>query len=130
MKAGKPQPATRSFSIKARLASFGYAFAGGRSMLAGQHNAWIHAAATVAVIALALAFGVSRIEWGLLLFAIGLVWSMEAMNTALEHLADELSLQFRPGIGKAKDVAAFAVLIAALTAVAIGCLVFFPYLFK
>ena len=99
-------------------------------MLAGQHNAWIHAAATVAVIALALAFGVSRIEWGLLLFAIGLVWSMEAMNTALEHLADELSLQFRPGIGKAKDVAAFAVLIAALTAVAIGCLVFFPYLFK
>ena len=56
--------------------------------------------------------------------AITLVWSAEAFNTALEQLADALHPQQHPGIGRAKDVAAAAVLIAALGAAVIGLLVF------
>ena len=71
----------------------------------------------------------SRLVWTGLL-AIGLVWAMEALNTAIELLADEVSLEQRARIGRAKDVAAFAVLAAALAAVAIGLLVFWPHLFR
>ena len=128
MEPGESKTPAKPFTLKARVASFRYAFAGGRVMLASQHNAWIHSVATIAVLTLALVVGVTRLEWALLGLAIGLVWAMEALNTALELLADEVAPHFRPGIGRAKDVAAFAVLVAALAAVAVGCLVFVPYL--
>ena len=118
------------FSLRARGRSFGFALAGGRVLLRGQHNAWIHAAATLLVLVLGLACRVSRQDWALLALAIGLVWAMEALNTAIELLADEVSLEQRARIGRAKDVAAFAVLAAALAAVAIGLLVFWPHLFR
>jgi diacylglycerol kinase len=60
--------------------------------------------------------------------AIVLVWGAEAFNTALEQLADTLHPERDPGIGRAKDVAAAAVLIAALGAAVIGVLVFVPHL--
>ena len=118
------------FSLRARGRSFVFALAGGRVLLRGQHNAWIHAAATLLVLVLGLACRVSRQDWALLALAIGLVWAMEALNTAIELLADEVSLEQRARIGRAKDVAAFAVLVAALAAVAIGLLVFWPHLFR
>ena len=118
------------FSLRARGRSFVFALAGGRVLLRGQHNAWIHAAATLLVLVLGLACRVSRLEWVALALAIGLVWAMEALNTAIELLADEVSLEQRARIGRAKDVAAFAVLAAALAAVAIGLLVFWPHLFR
>ena len=118
------------FSLRARGRSFVFALAGGRVLLRGQHNAWIHAAATLLVLVLGLACRVSRQDWALLALAIGLVWAMEALNTAIELLADEVSLEQRQRLGRAKDVAAFAVLAAALAAVAIGLLVFWPHLFR
>ena len=118
------------FSLRARGRSFVFALAGGRVLLRGQHNAWIHAAATLLVLVLGLACRVSRQDWALLALAIGLVWAMEALNTAIELLADEVSLEQRARIGRAKDVAAFAVLAAALAAVAIGLLVVWPHLFR
>ena len=84
--------------------------------------------ATVAVSGLGIALRIGRGDWCLLAFAAGLVWMAEAFNTALEILADEVSLDRRGGIGKAKDVAAGAVLVAAATAVIIGALVFLPVL--
>jgi diacylglycerol kinase (ATP) len=109
--------------------SFQYALAGGRVLLTSQHNAWIHALATMLVVTGALILRVSRQEWALLILAMGLVWAMEALNTAVELLADEISLEQRPRIGKAKDVAAFGVLAAAVAAVLTGLLVFIPHLF-
>ena len=120
---------TPAFSFKVRMQSFQYALAGGRMLLASQHNAWIHALATVVVVIGALVVRISRLEWALIIFAISLVWAMEALNTAVELLADEISLEQRPRIGKAKDVAAFGVLAAAVAAVLIGLLVFIPHLF-
>jgi diacylglycerol kinase len=72
-------------------------------------------------------FGLSRGEWLWICVAIVLVWSAEAFNTALEQLADALHPQHHPGIGRAKDLAAGAVLIAAIGAAVIGVMVFWPH---
>jgi len=116
------------FSWAARARSFGYAFRGVVTLLATQHNAWLHAAATVAVVALGVALGVSRIEWALLILAIALVWTAEGLNTALEWLCDVAAPEYNPLVKKAKDVAAAAVLLAAIGSALIGLLVFGPRL--
>jgi diacylglycerol kinase (ATP) len=120
------QPPMTQFSIRRRLNSFVFAFRGARTLLASQHNAWIHAAATLAVVIGGLASRVSAVEWALLVFALGLVWLAEAMNTAIEFLADEVSEEQRDRIGKAKDVAAFGVLASAVASLVIGIIVFLP----
>jgi diacylglycerol kinase (ATP) len=95
-------------------------------MLRSQHNAWIHAVATVVVVAGGLATKLDRGEWIALVLAIVAVWTAEALNTAFEFLCDVASPDFHPLVEKAKDVAAGAVLICALGAVSIGALVFVP----
>lgn len=118
----------RDFSWAARARSFVYAGRGLRTMLVSQHNAWIHAAATLAVIALGIVCQVERVEWIVLILAVVSVWTAEALNTALEFLCDVASPDFHPLVEKAKDVAAGAVLICALGATAVGILVFGPRL--
>ncbi len=117
-----------AFSIRRRLQSFVFAFRGARTLLLSQHNAWIHAVATVAVLIAGAGFRVSLRDWALLSFATGLVWIAEAFNTAIEFLADEVSEENRERIGKAKDVGAFGVLVSAIVSVVIGVLVFLPYI--
>ncbi len=85
--------------------------------------------ATVLVVVGAVMVRVSSQEWALLILAIALVWAMEALNTAIELLADEVSQEQRQRIGKAKDVAAFGVLVAAMASVLIGLFIFIPHLF-
>ncbi len=97
-------------------------------MVRSQHNAWIHALATLLVVGAGLWFRLARADWLWLILAIMAVWTAEALNTACELLADATSPGFHPLVGKAKDVAAGAVLIAALGAVAIGLFVFVPRL--
>lgn len=116
------------FSISRRLKSFVYAFRGIRILISTQHNAQIHVVATIAVLALGFELKIARADWALIAFAIGIVWVAEACNTALEFLADEVSLERRERIGKSKDIAAGAVLISAIAAVVIATLVFTPYL--
>jgi diacylglycerol kinase (ATP) len=118
----------KPFSISSRLRSFRYAFAGLGMLLKSQHNAWIHVVATVIVIGAGLWFKVAAGEWSWLVLAIMAVWSAEAMNTAFEFLADAASPGFHPLVKHAKDVAAGAVLLAAIGAAVIGLLVFAPYL--
>lgn len=118
------------FSFTQRLRSFQYAMAGLRTLLRTQHNAWIHAGATVLVIGAGLYFGLSLAEWCWLVLAITLVWMAEALNTALEFLADAVTREPHPLIGQAKDLAAAAVLIAALGAMIIGLLVLGPHVWQ
>lgn len=99
------------FSIAARLKSFTYAFSGFAFMLRTQHNAWIHLAATAAVIALGFALNVSLDAWRWLIAAMALVWVAEAMNTAFEHLCDVVSPQFHESVKRSKNIAAAAVLV-------------------
>lgn len=108
--------------------SFVYALQGLLFLLRSQPNAWVHLLATLAVCAAGFHFGLSRGEWLWICLAIVLVWSAEAFNTALEQLADALHPQRHPGIGRAKDLAAGAVLVAAVGAAVIGVMVFWPHL--
>jgi diacylglycerol kinase (ATP) len=119
---------TRPFSAEDRLRSFGYAFRGVRYILRNQHNAWLHALATAAVVIAGIALRVSTTEWCLLVLAMMAVWTTEAINTALERLSDAVSPQEHPLVGQAKDIAAGAVLLAATGAAIIGIIVFGPRL--
>jgi diacylglycerol kinase (ATP) len=105
-----------------------YAVRGIGIMVRSQHNAWIHALATVAVVVLGLAARLSTAEWCWIVLAIVAVWTAEALNTAFEFLTDVASPSFHPVAGKAKDVAAGAVLIAAAGSGLIGALVLGPHL--
>lgn len=108
--------------------SFPYAFAGVGIVVRSQTNAWVHALATFAVAALAAALRVDRLEWCLLILAVGMVWAAEAANTAIECLADAVHPDPHPLIGRAKDVGAGAVLLASAAAASVGLLVFLPRL--
>lgn len=107
---------------------FRHAWLGLRHVVRTQRHVRWHALATLAVTGLALGFQVSRGEWLSLILAMGLVWTAEVMNTALEIACDAVSKEPHPLIGLAKDVAAGAVLVAALVAVAVGAVVFVPRL--
>jgi len=111
-----------------RAASFRHAWRGILHLVRTQPNAWIHLAATLAVIASGWLLHVRRGEWLALILAIGLVWTAEALNTALEALADEISREHRHGLGRAKDAGAAGVLLASIAAAIVGFAVFLPHL--
>ena len=110
------------------VASFGCALRGLWILVATQANARIHAAATVLTICAGFWLGLTRLEWCAIIGVIGLVWAAEGLNTALEFLTDLVSPGHHPLAGKAKDVAAGAVLAAAMAAAAVGAIIFGPKL--
>ena len=114
-----PFPMITPFLL-ARLRSIGCALKGITILIRTQPNAQLHLAATLGAIAVGFLLRLERWEWVSILLCIGLVWAAEALNTALEFLADEVDPDHRPGIGKAKDVAAAGVLIAAVISVLIA----------
>jgi len=118
----------RPFSLAARLTSFVHAGRGLKFVLQNEHNAWIHAFLTVVVIFLAIVLRISAREWCLLILAMSLVWITETLNTAIEHLTDLVSPDHHPLAGKVKDIAAGAVLLAAIAALLIGATIFIPHL--
>jgi diacylglycerol kinase len=99
-------------------------------MIRCQHNAWIHAVATIVVVAAGFIFQLASTEWCWIILAIALVWTAEALNTAFEFLADVSSPGFHPTVRDAKDVAAGAVLVTAVASAVIGGLIFLPHLAK
>jgi diacylglycerol kinase (ATP) len=125
MKRNPPEAGRRAVS---RLASFRYAFAGWWYVLRTQRNAWIHAVAAVAVLVVAIWLELARIEWAILVLTIAVVWVAEFVNTAVEAVVDLLSPNVHPLAKVGKDVAAAAVLIAALNAVVVGLLLLGPAL--
>ena len=120
----------QSFTIMGRIRSVRYAIQGLATMLKSQHNAWLHALATVLVFATGFFFGLNTSEWCWIVLSVVSVWIAEALNTALEFLADIACSTEHPVVEKAKDVAAGAVLISALGSVIIGILVLGPHLAK
>ena len=114
------------FKITARLKSFKYAIAGITYLFKTQHNSWIQAVLSAFAIALGFILKINFSEWCLIIFAIGLVLSAEAFNTALEVLTDLVSPQYNEKAKIIKDVSAAGVLLSALTSLSIGLIVFIP----
>jgi diacylglycerol kinase len=121
-----PPPPETPRRAASRLASFRHAFAGWWYVLRSQRNAWIHAVASVAVFAVGFWLGLGRLDWTSLLLTVALVWVAEFVNTAVEAVVDLLSPDIHPLAKASKDVAAAAVLIAALAAVGVGLLLLGP----
>ncbi|GAL82976.1 DeoR family transcriptional regulator [Sporocytophaga myxococcoides] len=115
--------------INKNLKSYKYAVKGLKHLLVFENNARIHLAATVLVLALSAYFRIEKTEWLWILLAITLVWTMELINTAIEKIVDFLSPEFHPAAGKIKDLAAAAVLIAAIFALIVGVIIFQEYMF-
>lgn len=116
------------FSLRARMASFRNAWKGLSVFVRQENNAWIHLSMTVLVILAGFLFRISTYEWIAVVFAIWLVISAEAINSAIERLADVVQPKRDERIRDVKDICAGAVLVCAMIAFVIGLIVFLPKL--
>ncbi len=107
------------FSIKKRLKSFVFAFNGLGILLKEEHNSRIHLIASVIAIIAAILFKLNTFEWIAIIFSIGLVITVEIINTVIENVADFIAPGKNEKIKKIKDLSAAAVLISSITALII-----------
>ncbi len=112
--------------LKERGRSFRYAFTGIAHAFRTQPNLWIHSVAIVITIAAGFLLRINSVEWIFIIAAIGVVITTEIINTAIEELVDLVSPERHEKAGIVKDLAAGAVLIAAIMALIIGCIIFIP----
>jgi undecaprenol kinase/diacylglycerol kinase (ATP) len=117
---------SQKFSLKNRLKSFSYAFNGLKILFKEEHNARIHFIATIGAITLSVIFQISVYEWIAIIFAIGFVFAMEIVNTAIENMADFLSADMDERIMRIKDLAAAATLVSVIIALITGLIIFLP----
>jgi len=109
-----------------RILAFGHAARGWGYVMRTQHNAWVHAAISIIVVALGLWLHIHPWDWAVIVLAIGMVWTSEILNTAIEAVVDLSSPVHHPLAKVGKDVGAAAVLIAAAAAMVIGLLILGP----
>jgi diacylglycerol kinase len=121
---------TARFTLSARLASFGFAFAGLKFVFSHEHNMRIHLFTAIFVIAGGVLWRLNAEQWRWIALAITLVLVSEALNTAVEQACNALGGKHNQHIGIAKDVAAGAVLMACGFAIIIGLSVFVPQLLE
>jgi diacylglycerol kinase (ATP) len=115
--------------IKKYINSFGYAFAGIADLVRGQFHAKVHLIATILVVAFGFFLKINANEWCLIALSIGAVLGSEAINTAVEYIVDMVSPEYHPLAGKAKDVAAGAVLLVAMSAAIVAAIIFLPKIY-
>lgn len=113
--------------MRKRFRSFKYAFRGIGTLLKTQMNARIHLLALITVLILGFLVGLDLIDWALISLSVAIVLSAEAMNSALEFLADHTAPEWHDSVQKSKDLAAASVLLAAVGACVVGLIVFIPH---
>ena len=118
------------FSLRKRIKSFSYAFAGIKVLLREEHNARIHLVAAAAAVAAGFLFGITPGQWTAVVIVIAMVFSAEAVNSAIERTADFVKAERDDRKRDIKDLAAGAVLICAIGAAVVGIIVFLPYVIK
>jgi len=104
--------------------SFGYALKGMLIAIREEQNMRIHLVAIAVVTIAGIYLGLNAIEWAIIGLTIGLVISLEMVNSAIESIVDHLSPEFHKEAGKIKDLAAGAVLVAAIVATVIAVYIF------
>ena len=118
-----------SFLIN-RLKSIGYAFKGAVLLLKTEASIKIQFVIALLLTAAGFYFKISITEWIIQLLSIGLVMSIEGVNTAIEEIADFMHPEHHPKIGLIKDVAAGAVFIASVFTTIIGFIIYLPKIFN
>lgn len=116
------------FSIKKRIKSFSYAFAGLRVLFREEHNSWIHAAAALIAVVAGFLFRISPMEWVAVIIVIGMVFAAEILNSSIERTADFVKAERDDRKRDIKDLGAAAVLVSAITAALVGTIIFLPKL--
>ncbi|MCG2419027.1 diacylglycerol kinase family protein [Aequorivita sp. F47161] len=109
-----------------RLKAFRYAFKGAFLLLRHEASIQVQTAIAIVMTITGFYFEISAVEWMFQIFAIGLILSVEGLNTAVEKIADFVHPDFHNKIGFIKDIAAGAVFFAAVTAIIIGCFIYIP----
>lgn len=112
--------------IKGRFKSVGFAIKGMFKLITTEHSVMIQIFIAFVVIIAGFCFNISHEEWLIQTLAIGLVLGIEGLNTAVEKTADFIHPDYHSKIGFIKDIAAGSVFFAALTAIAIGCIIYIP----
>lgn len=116
----------KRFSIVARIKSTTHAFRGLSIFIKTTHNLWVHTFFAILAIYLGFILKISGVEWIMIVFAIGLVIVLEALNTAFEIDIDLTSPTYHPYARDTKDVAAGAVFISVIVAGIVGLIIFLP----
>jgi diacylglycerol kinase (ATP) len=112
--------------LTGRLKSVSYAFKGAVKLITTEHSVMVQFSIGILMAIAGFYFGITKTEWLFQTFAIGLVMSIEGLNTAVEKMADFIHPNYHERIGFIKDIAAGAVFFAALTAIAIGLIIYIP----
>ena len=112
--------------LTGRLKSVTYAFKGAVKLITTEHSVMVQFSIGILMAVAGFYFGITKTEWLFQTFAIGLVMSIEGLNTAVEKMADFIHPNYHERIGFIKDIAAGAVFFAALTAIAIGLIIYIP----
>lgn len=116
--------------IKSRISGIKYATRGAWMLLKREQSIQVQLFVSIVVICAGFYFDITATEWMFQLFAIGLVLSIEGVNTAIEEIANFVHPDYHNKIGLIKDIAAGAVFVAAITAVSIAVIIYYPYLFE
>lgn len=110
-----------------RLKSVTFAVKGAIKLVTTEHSVMVQFSLGIIMTILGFYCNITTTEWLFQTLAIGLVLSIEGLNTAVEKVADFIHPNYHERIGFIKDIAAGAVLFAALTAIAIGLIIYIPY---
>lgn len=112
-----------------RIKSIGYAFKGAWYLLKTESSIKVQFVIAILVTIAGFYFDISKTEWLIQIGFIGLVMSIEGLNTAVEYVADFIHPEHHQSIGRIKDIAAGAVFIASVAAVIAAIVIYFPKVF-
>jgi len=113
-----------------RIKSFQYAFKGAYLLLTTEHSVIAQSFLAVFFIIIGFTVGITQTEWLFQILSIGLLLSIEGLNTAVEKLCDFVHSDYHERVGFIKDIAAGAVTFAALTSLSIIIIIYLPYVYE
>ena len=116
------------FSIKQRIKSFGYAFSGITHFFSTEHNGWIHTVGAIIAISTGIFLDIHLEDWLWITIGIFIVFITEFINSSIERIVDLVTDKKHELAKQAKDLAAAAVLLGAISSIIIALIVFGKYL--
>lgn len=112
--------------LTGRLKSVKYAFLGAVKLITTEHSIMVQFSLGILMTLAGFYYHITATEWLFQTMAIGMVMSIEGLNTAVEKIADFIHPNYHERIGFIKDIAAGAVFFAAMTAIAVGLIIYIP----